>query len=208
MLASYRKKLLTDSWFGLLFDGYSFPVSVTNSANHFIYLNPAFEKFYHYSAKQLLGLSPSVLGHGTVSVAQAKEIRRSLIGMKGHWEGVLNNRMASGKSVRIFLLALALKPMGPELPSAFVGLSCLERDHLKLISSLLGHVALLALHNETTRVELSPRPLTNARGSRRNEIIRLTHFGYTSKEVAQLMNISPSTVANVKWKTRQLYEKA
>ncbi len=204
MLPIDHNKLLTNSLFGELYADYSFPLSVTNSANRFIYVNRAFEKFYQYSAKQLIGLSPAILVHGTVSVAQAKRIHSCLNGKNGHWEGVLTSRMAGGESLVIYLLALALKPLDWELPSAFVGLSCPERDRLKLISSLLGHVALLGLKNASTRAELQPLPSVNARGQRRNEIIRLTLLGYTTKEVAQFMNISASTVANVKWKNRQL----
>ena len=185
------------------FDHFPHQVLICNADNRIVYANPAFLKRYGYSKKNLLGLQPKVLWSETQSAASRKEMMETVFERHQPWQGAVVNLTATGVPYHIHLFVLPLRAIAHERPIGYMGVSCDIGEEqvvtFDLIASLTSHL-LGSMKEENFRLLPFKQ---KERGDRQREIMRLTDLGFSTKEIAHMMEISPSTVGVVKWKQRK-----
>ena len=192
--------LIKSGFLGDLLGDFPHPASLTNRENRFVYVNPAFERFYGYRTDGLLGLTPWIL-HPRQTAGSDKSRLRSLIGgsLDG-WEGRLVNQRADGSRVRIYLIALPLVHPPLRKPALHLGLSGEESLRDVLLRDYVRHFSSHALRRHADTPSEPVPASAFRRGDRQREIARLTQMGYSTKEIANFLDLSPNTIAQVKWR--------
>jgi PAS domain S-box-containing protein len=192
--------LIRHGFLGELLSHFPHPASLTNRENRFVYLNPAFERFYGYRSEALLGLMPWIL-HPRQTAGSDKSRPRSLIeGAAEGWEGRLVHQRADGTRLRVYLITFPLIHPPLRKPALTLGLSGEEGARGVLVRDYVSHFSSHALLRQATSASLPLASGAFRRGDRRQEIARLTHMGYSTKEIANLLDRSPNTIAQVKWR--------
>ena len=185
------------------FDNFPHQVLICNADNRIVYANPAFLKRYGYTKKALIGLPPKVLWSESQSAANFKAMMETVFERYQHWQGPVVNLTATGEAYHIHLFVLPLRPLTNERPIGYMGVSCDIGEEqavtFDLIASLTTHL-LGSMKEENFRLLPFKQ---KERGDRQREIMRLTNLGFSTKEIAHMMGISPSTVGVVKWKQRK-----
>ena len=200
--AKAHSRLLCQAVWRAPFDSLPYPAAITNGRHRFLYVNPAFERFYGWKLADIVGLAPWVLTPLNQDLEPIKRLRKALAGRLSSWSGNLTNVDAKGKLVRVHLVAFAIHGERGGAPVAYLSLVAPESEGPNLLPCLAQNLGAHWLrHAATTLAE--PAAVTTARGERQEEILRLTRMGYSTKEVALFMGIATSTVANVKWKFKR-----
>lgn len=199
LTAKSHSQLLCQTPWRTLIDSFPYPAALTNSRHRFLYINPAFERFYGKKLEEMVGISPWVLMPRTQDSVPIAQMRKALNSRTAMWAGSLTNVDASGKAVRIHLVAFGLRGGRSGPPVAYLSMVAPEADGPTLLPALAQHLGENWLRQAATmKTEL---PISqDGRGERQEEIMRLTRMGYSTKEIATFMGIATSTVANVKWK--------
>lgn len=91
-----------------ILNGISEGVAVTDSAQKFIYVNPAFTAITGYSAKDVLGRNPKLLSSGLMERTFYGKMWDDL-NDTGHWEGEIIDRRKNGESYVEWLSISTLK---------------------------------------------------------------------------------------------------
>jgi PAS domain S-box-containing protein len=198
LAAKVQSRLCLQGHWHKLFEAYPFPAAVANARHAFIYVNPAFEKFYGKTMAEVVGLTPWILMPRDHDIRAVQELRRQLTQGKDFWQGRFVNVNAAGKAVPIHLIVIALRGRLNAEPIAYMSLAAPQKDESLLLPTLAQQLGNFWLE-EAASVKVPP-PGKSGRGERQEEILRLTRMGYSTKEVAVFMGIATSTVANVKWK--------
>lgn len=195
-----HNQLIRKGFLGDLLSAFPHPASLTNRENRFVYVNPAFERFYGYRSDALLGLTPWILHHRQTAGSDKSRLRSLLEGAMEGWEGKLVNQRADGSRLRIYLITVPLIHPPLRKPALHLGLSGEEGLRDVLLRDYVSHFSSLALLRQATG---AAQPVTAGafrRGDRQREIARLTQMGYSTKEIANFLDRSPNTIAQIKWR--------
>lgn len=186
---------MTPAWFDRL-ERFPFAVDVTDSNNHLVYVNRAFEKFYGYPRAKILGLLPHFLVPDSVDRRLLKESMRQVVESHQSWMGVQPNVTARGEKKDVFLVALPVLA-AENVNAGFIYFASEAGDWNKLVLSVFDLLVPQAFGMESmSGLAISG---TDARPVRRQEkILSYYRLGYTAKQIASMMGISPSTVRSVK----------
>jgi PAS domain-containing protein len=194
---------IQDSVLGKILADFPHPAAATDTHGQVVWANATFEQRYGHSVVESVGRLESDLHQPILDPAGLESRRHHLAVLNLPWSGSCRIRHSSGKTdeVRCFaiplqclsgvpsqaVLSLYGSPAAPELPcDALI-------THLVKTCFKLGVEA--ALHASPDSAFLAMH-----RGSRQQEIQRLVELNYSTKEVASLLKISPSTVNVVRWK--------
>lgn len=192
--------LIRNGFLGELLGDFLHPASLTNRENRFVYVNPAFERFYGYRTDELIGLTPWIL-HPRQTAGSDKTRLRSLIGSSAEgWEGRLVNQRADGSRVRIYLVTVPLVHPPLRKPALHLGLSGEDGLRDVLLRDYVQHFSSHALRRHADASQLNVPSSAFRKGDRQLEITRLTKMGYSTKEIANFLDLSPNTIAQVKWR--------
>ena len=198
-----HERLISQSMVGTLFAGFRHAAIVTNSEHRIVWVNAAFEKLYGYRASAVLGLPATLLHDPSLPVDSLKPVARQLLEERRPWCGTYRNQHANGKAFNAYYFAVPLDHF-PHLPvNGVFCVSCLEADAEGLRDEVLGHVINRCVGLAVTNASEggnAARSTLSRKGQRQKEVHRLSLLGYSSKEIAGLMGISPSTVNVVRWK--------
>jgi len=182
-----------------------FPVSLTDHEDHYVFINPAFERVYGYTLADLLGRGPGVLTPRSTLVNETFLKKLHADTRAGGWRGRLVNATRKGKRFRIDLHTLMLTPDGiaqNTVPSSaptpapsdtvFLGVACEagaeeQRDRL-LLEQLLNRFIIQTAAPTLNTTLLAQQP------PRRKEIYKLFKEGCSYKEIAWHLHISDATV--------------
>ena len=89
-----------------------FPVSLTNHEDHYLFINPAFERVYGYTLADLQDRDPRVLTPRGTFVGENFLEKLNKDTRQGGWSGRLVNATRKGKRFHIGLRTLMLAPDG------------------------------------------------------------------------------------------------
>jgi PAS domain S-box-containing protein len=200
MLSADHCTLIKQSLLGELFDGFGYPCNVLSSAYRIVYVNRAFCRFYGYKLEQVIGLSPKVLLPRNFQSKKITDIQKHIIVKKKPHVGEIGNVTAKGSEIKVFIVIIPIVPIKSNNPVAHLSVCCIPEKKEAMLLSLLEHVSNFTyLYNKQVKRE-EIKIKSYQRGDRQAEIMKLTHLGYSTKEIAGIMGISISTVGFVKWK--------
>jgi PAS domain S-box-containing protein len=200
MLSSDHYNLIKNSLLGSLLEGFEYPITITSSAYRLIYANKAFCKTYGYKVEQIIGLSPKILVPKHTDSKMVIDIQRQVMVRKKPYIGELINMTSRNKEFPIFLLLTPLIPLSSNFPVAHLAATCDPSKKEALMMSFLSHVGNFTYTYNTNIKHKKIQLKSYQRGDRQAEIVKLSHLGYSTKEIASVMGISVSTVGFVKWK--------
>lgn len=198
--------LIQNSLVETLFADFRHAAMVTNTEHRIVWANAAFEKFYGYRVAAVIGLPATLLHDPALPDDALKPVARQLLERRLPWFGAYRNQRANGEVFTAHYFAVPLDHFANLPVSGVFCVSCgeSEADGLRddvlshIINRSLGLAAMAQANGDTPSAETFSR-----KGQRQREIHRLTLLGYSSKEIAALMGISPSTVNVVRWKLGQ-----
>ena len=182
------------------FETFPYPVDITDTRDVIVYVNPAFERTYGYEAARVIGLPPHFLLPPDIDRGA---IRNNLAWLHGGkiWEGVQPNITATGNLIDIHLIGLPVGARDSQEPFGIVYVSCEVAMKERMRTDFLE---LMARNYFSARILPEFRtPLQARRGERGRAVVGLLELGYSPKQVAGMLGISPSTVGVLKWKSRQ-----
>lgn len=201
--AEEHSRLIQNSLIDRLFADFVFPSMVTNADHRIVWVNAAFNSAYGYQREEVIGLPVKLIYDPELSADTIKPAARQLLQLRKPWCGPYRNRRANGEVFTAYYVAVPLSSLA-ELP--VTGVFCVsgpENESEALRESVLSHVVnrcfALAASGGATTSQGNVRTLST-KGQRQREIHRLSLLGYSSKEIASVMQISPSTVNVVRWK--------
>lgn len=206
--AEEQHRLLQHSLVAALFSDFAFPALVTNAEHRIVWANGAFERSYGYKTREVIGLPVKMIHDPSLPDEAIKPAARQLLERRKPWHGTYRNRRANGELFVAYYVAVPLGEIASLPVSGVFSVSAPESEAEHLRESVLHHtlnrcVSLaVADRTSTPRAENESKALPR-KGQRQREIHRLTLLGYTTKEIASLMGISPSTVNVVRWKLAQ-----
>ena len=209
MLAAEEQfRLIEQSLIATLFSDFCYPSLVTNTEHRIVWANAAFEQAYGYRIKEVIGLPAKLLHDPSLPKDAIKPAARQLLAQRKPWSGAYRNRRANGEIFTAYYVAVPLGDIASLPVSGTFSVSAPESEADQLRDNLLSHAVNRCLnlavdslaHGEADR---TPTKKASRKGQRQREIHRLTLLGHTSKEIAALMGISPSTVNVVRWKIAQ-----
>jgi PAS domain-containing protein len=167
-------------------------------------VNHAFCALYGYKMEEVIGLPSLVLRSMEFPDAEVSAIRNRVFNQRGSWQGVYRCVKKSGDSLDVECFVVPLDT-SDNLP--INGVFSLSWQAGQSYAGV--HAAMAYLVNECFRLQaLDPNALVSRAvvpkmGARQREVQRLVSLGYTTKEIAFAMEISPSTVNVVRWKLAQ-----
>jgi PAS domain S-box-containing protein len=181
------------------FETFPYPVAITDTRDVIVYVNPAFERTYGYEAARVIGLPPHFLLPPDIERAA---IRNNLAWLHGGkiWEGVLPNVTATGNLIHLHLIGLPVGARDRQEPFGIVYVGCevAMKDRMRM-----EFLELMARNYFSARILPDFRAPSEARrGERGRAVVGLLDLGYTPKQVAAMLGISPSTVGVLKWKAK------
>lgn len=182
------------------FDAFPFPIDVTDPCNRIIYINRAFREFYGYGEGEVVGLLPHFLLPPEFDRRLLVENVQALADKQQTFAGVQTNVTASGERVDVFLAGLPLGVIAGAPPIGFVYAACRPEQKEEMMLAL-ARLALGAYFGSggISTFEAGAKP---QRGDRQRAIMKLSALGYSTKQIAVMMDITPSTVGYVRWKLR------
>lgn len=180
-------------------DAFSFPATLTNSKDRFVYVNRAFTVRYGFSETEILGLSPTILVPNDFPEGKLKALKKNIATRPAGWEGVLINQTRSQERIVVYLRTVALRPQR-HLPNLFyLGFSALPEEIKKAEAELISLLsAALLMRRPEGRISKADPEKT-----RQREVCQLRDLGYSTKEIAAIMGITVSTVNVVTWRARR-----
>lgn len=193
---------LTEIPFGLTLNRFPYPVTLTDRDNRFVFANEAFVQRYGYLSRDLIGLSPRVLVPRQSPKRMLESYNEHVLKRHNRWEGVLVNRGREGDPFRVYLCVLPLRLNEGAPPVAYLGVSCDQGDRMEMLLEL---VHLLSDQWFQHSIQRALPSLTGGNGSvapRQAAILKLCRMGFSTKEIAHIMGVSPSTVGVVRWRLR------
>jgi len=200
MLSADHYLLVKRSLLGEIFDGFGYPCNVISSGYRIVYVNRAFCRFYGYKLDQVIGLSPKVLLPKNFHSKKLNDIQKQIITKKKPYVGEIDNVTIKGRDIKIFLKIIPIIPVRSNNPVAHLSVCCDAGKKDAMLLSLLDHISNFTYQYDKRVKREEVKIKSYQRGDRQSEIMKLTHLGYSTKEIASMMGISISTVGFVKWK--------
>lgn len=175
--------------------------TITNGNNRFIYANRCFLDKYKCTYEEIDGLSPQVLlTTGSSTPGYLSSAKTSILGHEP-WCGTIENADFEGNFFTAYLYIFPVRLIPDARPIGFIGVSTNPGNECEMLHALIKQLCTGSPFPGLTSLPVSP--LVEAGGARRREILKLSRLGYSPKEIAGMMNISPSTVNVVKWRARK-----
>ncbi len=125
-------------------------VVITDSNNHIIEVNPAFERIYGFSEQEVLGQNPKILSSGLQDGHFYQKLWYAL-NTKGKWRGEITNKRRNGDYVTQWMSITAIKNEQGELQhylSIFCDLTELKTTQQQIID-MAFYDTTTGLHNKT-----------------------------------------------------------
>lgn len=193
---------LTEVPYGLVLNRFPYPATLTDRDNRYIFVNEAFVQRYGFLSRDLAGLTPRVLIPRQSPKRALEDYSEHVLRRHCRWDGELTNRRRDNKTFRVHLTVLPLRLNEGALPVAFLGVSC---DPGEQTTMLLELVHLLSDQWFQQSLQRALPSITGANGNaapRQSAILKLCRMGFSTKEIAHIMGVSPSTVGVVRWRLR------
>ncbi len=124
-------------------------VVVTDSNNHIIEVNPAFERIYGFSEQEVLGQNPRILSSGVQDEHFYQELWHA-INTQGKWRGEITNKRRNGDYITQWMSITAIKDEQGEIQhylSIFGDLTELKTTQQQIID-MAFYDAITGLHNK------------------------------------------------------------
>ncbi|NDY96837.1 EAL domain-containing protein [Wenzhouxiangella limi] len=102
-------------------------IIITDRNNHILTVNAAYSEITGYSAREVIGRNPSIVGSGEVDKSVYREMWRSL-DSEGHWQGELLNRRKDGSVYPQWLSISAVRGDGDDVTHYIGWLRDLTRE--------------------------------------------------------------------------------
>lgn len=204
--AEEHHRLIRESLVGIIFAEFRHAALVTNPEHRIVWANSAFEKLYGYEVAAVIGLPATMLHDPKLPPETLKPVATQLLHKQQAWTGTYRNQHANGETFTAFYFAVPLVHFTHLPVSGVFCVSCLESEAEGLREEVLSHVVNRCVGIAAKAEANGLGPLAgnlSRKGQRQREIHRLTLLGYSSKEIAGLMGIAPSTVNVVRWKLGQ-----
>lgn len=193
---------LTEVPYGLVLNRFPYPVTLTDRDNRFVFANEAFVQRYGYLSRDLIGLTPRVLIPRQSPKRMLESFNEHVLRRHSRWEGVLVNRKRDNEVFRIHLSVFPLRLNEGAPPVAYLGVMSETSERSEMLLELVHLLSDQWFQNSLQRALPS---LTGANGNgapRQSAILKLCRMGFSTKEIAHIMGVSPSTVGVVRWRLR------
>lgn len=132
-------------------DSASEGVVITDSHNHIIEVNPAFERIYGFSEQEVLGKNPKILSSGLQDKVFYQKLWQAL-NTKGKWRGEITNKRRNGDYVTQWMSISVIKNEQGEVQhylSIFCDLTELKTTQQQIID-MAFYDTTTGLHNKTS----------------------------------------------------------
>lgn len=180
-----------------------YPGAITNGNDRFVYANSSFLERYNCSYLEIDRLSPDMfLATGSGVPGHASSAKVSFLGLQPR-HGPVKNIDFKGNIFNAYHCIFPIRQIPEARPIGFVRVSTNPGNEFRMLVAVVTQFC--TNYQLATRGEFAfPVPsLEEKGGARRREILKLSKLGYSPKEVAGMMDISPSTVNVVKWRARK-----
>ena len=179
--------LIRGSHFAQVLDGVGHPVSLTNSLDEFVYVNPAFTARFGWSEEEIVGLKPAVLLPEGFPASELKTLRQRIAEPGVFWAGTLPNRNKNGDLFSIELMTFSINLIENLPRNLRVGISAEQGLIAEAFSGLMASLCRVAYGAKTAQES----PLKTL--GRPDQIENLYAHGYSTKEIAGFMNLGHNT---------------
>lgn len=187
MEAHEFRLLIRGSHFARVLDGVGYPVSLTNSLDEFVYVNPAFTARFGWGEEEIVGLKPTVLLPEGFPESELKTLRQRIAEPGVFWAGALPNRHKNGDLFSIELVTFSINLIEDLPKNLRVGISTEKGLGAEAFSGLMASLCRVAYGAKTAND--SPLKILG----RPDQIENLYAHGYSTKEIAGFMNLGHNT---------------
>jgi PAS domain S-box-containing protein len=202
MLSMTTISNLTDVPYGLVLNRVSFPITLTDRDNRFVFVNEAFVHRYGFLSRDLLGLTPRLLVPRHSPKRMLAGFEEQVLRQFRRWEGEVLNRRRDNEIFRVYLSVFPLRLNEQADPIAFLGITCDPEQRAEMLSEVVSVLADQWFHGALQRALPTLSATLGATAPRQSAIQKLCRMGFSTKEIAHIMGVSPSTVGVVRWRLR------
>ena len=193
---------LTEVPYGLVLNRFPYPVTLTDRDNRFVFANEAFVQRYGYLSRDLIGLTPRVLIPRQSPKRMLESYNEHVLRRHSRWEGVLVNRGRDSEPFHVHLSVFPLRLSEGAPPVAYLGVSCDQGERTEMLLELVHLLSDQWFQNSLQRALPSLTGVNGVVAPRQAAILKLCRMGFSTKEIAHIMGVSPSTVGVVRWRLR------
>jgi PAS domain S-box-containing protein len=143
--------LIRGSHFAQVLDGVDHPVSLTNSLDEFVYVNPAFTARFGWSEEEIVGLKPAVLLPEGFPESELKTLRQRIAEPGVFWAGTLPNRNKNGDLFSIELMTFSINLIENLPRNLRVGISAEQGLIAEAFSGLMASLCRVAYGAKTAQ---------------------------------------------------------
>lgn len=187
MQAHEFRLLIRRSHLAEVIDGFGYAVTLTNSLDEFVYVNPAFSDRFGWCEAEIVGLKPAVLLPEGFPESDFKTLRQRIAEPGVIWAGAVRNRNKNGDIFTIELVTFSINLIEALPRNLRVGISAepgLIGEAFSGLMALLCRVAYGVKTGSVGPVKKLGRP---------DQIENLYAHGYNTKEIAGFMNLGHNT---------------
>lgn len=185
------------------FEGFPFPVLIYNHNRKIVFVNPRAEQVYGFKESELLGMTTRVLVGKNITQKQVRDIAQTLYVDKATWAGILPQQDRQHRQFLHYAIGVPLRLEKKAEPVAYFCAFCAPGEQsalqIRLLEQFTKYLLLIAPPNRPSESAESLKPKI----SRHGEIIRMLSWDYSTKEIAQILQLAPATVRVVRWKHNQ-----
>jgi PAS domain S-box-containing protein len=193
---------LTEVPYGLVLNRFPYPATLTDRDNRFVFANESFVQRFGYLSRDLIGLTPRVLIPRQSPKRMLESYTEHVLRRHSRWEGELLNRRRDNEVFRVHLSVFPLRLNEGAAPVAFLGVTCEPEERVEMLLELVHLFSDQWFQNSLQRA-LPTLTGSNGNGApRQSAILKLCRMGFSTKEIAHIMGVSPSTVGVVRWRLR------
>ena len=200
MTTTSQLNIIKASALGQALEEFAHPATLTNNQDRLVYANEAFCRFYGYALEEITGLSPRILLPTDFPERRLRTIRKRAHHPDGGWDGPVVNRTKRRDRVVVHLRTFPITPEPGSAPLYYLGVCCTPQQ-IRLAEFRLISLVMSKLIKYGTGPSVVPA--IRQRGSRQAEAVKLRSLGYATKEIANIMGISPDTVNVTLWRHRK-----
>jgi PAS domain S-box-containing protein len=179
--------LIRGSLLAQLLDGVEHAVTLANSIDEIIYVNPAFTRRFGWREEEIVGLKPVIFLPEGFSESDLKTLRQRIAEPGVIWAGAVRNRNKNGDLFTIELVTFSINLIEALPTNLHVGISAEPGLIAKAFGEVLASLCRFAYGAKTVSVG-SFKQL-----GRPDQIENLYASGYNTKEIAGFMNLGHNT---------------
>ena len=185
------------------FDSFPFPILIYNHNRKIVFVNQKAEQVYGFKECELLGMTTRVLVGKNITQTLVRDIAKTLYIDKATWAGILPQQDRQHRQFLHYAIGVPLSVDNKAEPVAYFCAFCTPGEQSILQIRLLEQFTKQVLLNEAPHRLAESNGLLKPRISRHAEIIRMLSWDYSTKEIAQILQLAPATVRVVRWKHNQ-----